>query len=554
MSLRANFPDEAWLRDIAGEGAYKRGVSYFKEGAISLSQVSANALTGEARGSHLYHLWFKWQEGAWRWYCSCPAAEGGVLCKHLVAAVLVARAGADGGSGEQNTMAVTQGRPRATAKAADLSAFLHAQPAQRLADWLLAMAREDRDIEKRLRLYQASSEPAAMQEALSKALSTGGFMDYRRTLDYAHRLMTVIELLGDVLQRDPAECRGLCEYALKRLFKAVLRIDDSAGAVGECMAEIAALHAQACRAEPPGKSLAKSVWALQAQDDWGLFPVAEYWEALGAQGQPAYAKLVVDAFERLPPIKPRQRDSAGFEVSNRTEALAHCMQDFDLLQRVLRRDLSAPRNHLRVVDSLREFGRKREAMAFAENAVKQFPKASDLRAALAECLLDAGLGEDALEQVWVAFQHAPDGERWDALKLHAGAAWPQWREKALAHVTEEVAAPAGQRLLLLLLHDGDSAAAIALAYEKPVDSFALHTLADHLKNANPVAAAAFYLRLAQSCKDHLHGPGQYKDLVGWLAKSARCERSSQLLDFVAGVRAAHARKTRLLWMLDEAGL
>ena len=553
MSLHVQFPDEAWLRDIAGDGAYKRGVGYFKDGAISLSQVSADALAGEAHGSHLYPLWFKWQEGAWRWYCSCPAAEGRALCKHLVAAVLVARAGADGGSGEQSSVAVTQRRPRATAKAADLSTFLRAQPAQRLADWLLAMAREDRDIEKRLRLYQASSEPGAMQEALSKALSTGGFMDYRRTLDYAHRLMTVIELLGDVLQRDPAECRGLCEYALKRLFKAVLRIDDSAGAVGECMAEIAALHAQACRAEPPGKSLAKSLWALQAQDDWGLLPIAEYWEALGAQGQLAYAKLVVDVFERLPPIKPRGWDAEGFKVSMLTEALARCRQDFDLLQRVLRRDLSTPRSHLQVVDSLRESGRAREAMAFAENAVKQFPKAAELRAALAECLLDAGLGEDALEQVWVAFQHQPDGERWDALKLHAGTAWPQWREKALAHVTEKATEPAGQRLRLLL-HDGDSAAAIALAYEKPVDSLAMHTLADHLKNTNPVAAAAFYLRLAQSCKDHLHGPGQYKDLVGWLAKSARCERSSQLLDFVAGVRAAHARKTRLLWMLDEAGL
>lgn len=551
MSLCAEFPDEAWLRDIAGEGAYKRGIGYVKGGAISLSQVSADALVGEAHGSRIYRLWFKRLDGDWHWDCACPAADGGALCKHLVAAVLVARTG--DAPRARATIASDRGRKRVAAGTGHLADFLRAQPAQRLADWLIALAHDDRETEKRLRLYQAASEPSAMREALAKALSTGSFMDYRRTLEYAHRLMAVIDLLGDVLQRDPAECRVLCEYALKRLFKVIERVDDSEGAVGECMAAIAVLHAQACCAQPPGKVLAKSLWTLQSQDHWGLLPIIDYWEPLGAPGQVAYTKLAVDAFERLPPIKRGGWDDAGFQVCALVEALAHCLHDFELLQRVLRRDLSMPRNHVRVVASLREAGRAREAMAFAESAVKRFPKASELRVALAECLLDAGLGDEALEQVWAAFHHQPDQDRWDALRLHAGAAWPQWREKALAFVTEKDGELAGQHMQLLM-HDGDIAAAIALAHEKSVESFALRKLADRLQKSQPAAASSFYLRLAQGQEGSLRSPSDYKGLVGLLAKAARCERSGRLLDFVAMVRATHARKRRLLEMLDEAGL
>lgn len=546
------FPDDAWLRDEAGEGAFKRGVGYYKDGAIRLSQHSDSALAGEAYGSETYRLWFKLENGGWRWHCDCPAADGGVLCKHLVAAVLTAR---DGAVGELSVTDVSpkRGRKKKADTTADLSAFLHAQPVQRLAEWLLALARDDRDIEKQLLLYRAASAPGAMQEVLSKVMATGGFMDYRRTLDYAHRVRAAIEQLQDVLLRDPEECRALCEYALKRLFKAVERIDDSAGAVGDCMAEIADLHARACQAAPPGKTLVKSLWALQEKDDWRLLPIGKYWDALGAQGQAAYAKLVVDAFEKLPPVKPGRWDDAGFHVCDQTEALARCTGDFELLQRVLRRDLSTPRCHLLVLASLHEFGRAREALAFAEAAVKRFPKDAELRDALAHCLAEAGLDEEALDQRWAAFVHRPDGETWDALKQSAGTAWPQWREKALAEVTEPAKEPAGLRIVLLT-HDGALADAIALARSKPVVAYPLQMLAKRIRSVDPAAAAEFYLRLAVPCADRLHGPSQYKDLVALLAQSAKCVRSIALLTFVAEVRATHARKTKLLAMLDEVGL
>jgi tetratricopeptide (TPR) repeat protein len=378
-------------------------------------------------------------------------------------------------------------------------------------------------------------------------------MDYRRTLDYARRLRPAIQELRDMLPRDPVECCALSEYALKRLFKVVERIDDSAGAVGDCMAEIADLHAQACQAVPPGKALAKRLWALQAQDQWSLLPIARYWDALGPQGQAAYAAWVVAAFDGLPPVRPGHWDHAGFHACAQAEALARCSGDFELLQRVLRRDLSSPRAYLRVLESLRAHGRAREALAFAEEAVKRFPGVADLRDALAQCLDDAGLDEDALAQRWLAFAHQPEEATWDALKRSAGTAWPQWRERALAHVQEPAAEPAGMRIVLLA-HDGALADAIDLARSKPVETHTLHMLARQARRVDPVAAAEFCLRLAIPCAQRLHGPGQYKELVALLAQSARCARLDALQAFVAEVRAAHARKTRLMAMLDQAGL
>jgi tetratricopeptide (TPR) repeat protein len=392
-----------------------------------------------------------------------------------------------------------------------------------------------------------------MQEALSKVLATNGFMDYRRTLDYAHRVRAAIAQLHAVLQRDPVEGRGLCEYALKRLFKLIERVDDSSGAVGDCMAEIAHLHAQACTAAPPGKALAKTLWLMQEQEQWGLLPIAGYWEALGAAGQAAYAKLVVDAFEQLPPVKTERWDSDGFHACRLAEDLARCTGDFELLQRVLRRDLSSPHHHLCVLKSLQEFGRTREALVFAEAAVKRFPKDATLRNALAQCLAEAGLDEDALEQRWAAFLHQPDGSTWDAIKQSAGAHWPQWRAKALAQVTEATDAPASVRLQLLA-HDGALDEAIALARSKPADMFSLQQLASRVRSVDPQAASEFYLRVAKVSAERLDGPSRYEAVVALLLQAQRCAPSQALEAFTAAIRQQHARKTKLLAMLDQAGL
>lgn len=548
--MSEQLPDESELIELAGEAAFGRGRGYHRAGRVALSKVSSSALAGEAHGTETYSLWLKCAADGWRWDCSCPAADGGGFCKHLVAAVLTAGDEATVGEGVE---ARTKSAPKGRAKQGELLIFLRAQPAERLAGWLHALADEDGDIEKRLLLYRAAEQPGALKAALAKVFNTGGFLDYRRAIAYAQRLQVAIGQLQDRLQTDPAECRALCEYALGRLFKVYGSSDDSAGAIGECLGTIAELHAQACAAAPAGKALAKPLHALQGKDGWGMLPLDAYWHALGAKGQSEYGKLVLAEFERLPKPSVGEHYGEDFEVCRRTEALARCANDFELLQRVLRRDLQHDYQHLRVLESLREFGRAREALAWAEKAVKRFPGDGRLRAALAACLAESGMGDEALEQTWQCFcQHPGDGS-WDALKHLAGEAWPVWRQRALDEVVARERGHASARIELLL-HDGDVEAAVAVARTFPVLPQTLHVLAQRLRRSDPATSGAFYLRLARQQADDLRYPSSYSRLVAYLKDASRLLPADDWKPLLATVRTTHARKSKLMGLLVQAGL
>lgn len=475
-----------------------------------------------------------------------------MFCKHLVAAVLSAREVAEDEDSAIDDEATVE--PAAKRPARDnLLDFLRAQPAPRLAGWLKALADEDADIDKRLRLYRAADDPATLKTALAKILSTGGFLDWRRSMAYARRLDTAIEQIGAQLARHAGACRALCEYALGRLFKIYERSDDSSGAIGDRLRDLAELHAEACALEPPGKALAKPLFALQRRDDWGMLPLAEYWQALRADGQHAYGKLIAAEIEELP-TKSEEKDRYGetFGICRRAEAYARCAGEFELLQRVLRRDLSKPYDHQRVIESLREYGKEREALAFAEDAVKRFPQDLRLREALAECLRSAGLGDEALEQSWRAFALRPGSDTWDGLKRFAGPAWMQWRERALAQIAAAERGDATLRVRLLM-HDGDVAAAVALARTQPVWPDTLQELAERIAREDAATAGEFYLRMAHYQSERLDY-ASYPKMVALLKRASKLLPAGVWQPAVTEQRALHAKKTRYMALLAEAGL
>lgn len=545
-------PDNNWLLDEAGLGAVERGLDYYRKSRVRLTADNDEQLRAEARGSELYTLELARDGDDWRWHCDCPAADGGAFCKHLVAAVLVARD--EGGGISPATPATTQkGRARKASQDAhgdSLQAFLAAQSAATLAGWLHELAMADRDVERQLLLYRSAEQPDELKAVLGKLLSTGGFLDYRGAMRYATQLAAGIGQLRALLPRDPAACRDLCEYALKRLIKVYGRADDSAGAIGECLGDIADLHRQACAAAPPGKPLAKTLHAMKCSEDWNLLPLDAYWAALGANGQRDYANRVLAEYEVLPPPKPADRYDETFSVCRRVEELAQCSGDFELLQRVLRRDLSEPYQHLRVFDSLHEAKRGREALAWIEQSVKRFPKDSRLREALADSLAEAGLHEEALAQAWQCFCMHPGDDAWQRLQRIAGTKdWPAWRTRALEQVASTERGVVHLRIELLRL-DGDIDAALALARNQPASLGALLGLAHHVRRSHPLDAGAFYLRAARAAGERLNGPGDYKKLAGYLKDAARRLPATEWQPFVAELRETHRRKRKLMEMLD----
>lgn len=539
---------DADLLELAGKSAFARGRGYAADHRIRLIDADANGLRAEAQGSEIYALWLKREGAAWRWQCDCPAADDGSFCKHLVAAVLTARDPNDADEGGAQPAPARSPRD-------DLLDFLRAQPAQRLAGWLKTFADDDAEIEKRLRLYQAGEDPATLKTALGKLLTPGGFLDWRRSRQYAQRLDAAIAQIEAQLARDADACRTLCEYALGRLFGIYDRSDDSGGAIGGCLHAIAQLHARACAAAPPGKVLAKTLFALQQKDHWGMLELKAYWPVLGGEGQHAYAKLIVTELDQVPE-QPREQERYGenFDILRRAENYARCAGDFELLQRLLRRDLSHAGGYLRVLESLREFGREREALTWAEDAVKRFPSDNRLRKALSECLQAAGLGEEALEHTWQAFRLRPGEDSWDALKRVSGKAWKQWRERALAEMAARHPDSAGIRVDLLM-HDGDLAGAVALAQSQSLWHGTLEKLARKIERDQPRVAGGFYLRIAEY---QLQQPyvvaAKYPGVVAWLKRYAKLVDAAESKPQLAALRAAHARKPRLMQLLDEAGL
>ncbi len=536
------------LLELAGKAAFARGRSYCAEGRIALSEREDDGFAGEAEGSETYALWMQRDDDGWDWDCACPAADGGAFCKHLVAAVLTARAESQSDEDEDAKPPL-----RATKRSGDLGGFLRAQSSERLAAWLLALADEDSTIAKRLHLYRAADDPVELKSALGKMLDPGGFLDYRRSNAYARRLGTVVAQLEDAITRDASAGRGLCEYTIGRLLKIYGRSDDSGGSIGEQLHAIAALHARACAASPPGKALAKSLLALQHKDDWGLFPLHAYWNALGVDGQADYGRRIAADFATLPASPSDEaRWGEAFGIERRAEDFARASGEFEFLQRVLRRHLSRPPDYLRVLESLNEFGRAREALAWAELSVKQFPKDQGLRTALAECLSSAGLEDDAIEQSWQAFYLRPDTGNWDRLKRMAAAQWSSWRERALAEIAARERDESSHRVVLLE-HDGDLDAAVALARECKIQPDVLATLAHRIERDTPLVAGAFHLRIARLQLQHVD-PSRYVALVRTLQHVARCLPEADWKPVVAHVRAEHARKTKLIKLLDAARL
>lgn len=86
------FLAENKLREFAGQSSYERGAAYFRAGRVYIQSADLFEAKCQVRGTHLYtvELWAQGNElGV---MCTCPYAESGWFCKHMVAAGLAVQA------------------------------------------------------------------------------------------------------------------------------------------------------------------------------------------------------------------------------------------------------------------------------------------------------------------------------------------------------------------------------------------------------------------------------------------------------------------------------
>jgi len=374
---------------LAGDGAFQRGLRYFNEGWVTVRESDAGRIRAGVEGSATYAVELAWRDGGLFDACDCPV-DG--FCKHAVAVALAWR-------GEAPV------KPRARSKEAplDLAACLAAQPAERLAQWLVKYAREYDGVHRELALLarmEASRDgPAALGKAVRGFLNVRRFLDYRGSIAYVRELDGLLSLLQQAFARDPALCAELCETAAEKLFRIYGNADDSAGAIGDRFHELAELHRQACAvAPPPPKALAKRLYALGMEHEWGLFDFTDYREALGEEGFAVFGALAQKEGERLPPPKSEMdRNGRRWKLRHLLETWAEQAGDYEYLIALRSGDLNSPHDFAQLVETYRQAGRGREALAAAERGMKAFPRDWMLREVAARELLEAGMDDEALE-------------------------------------------------------------------------------------------------------------------------------------------------------------
>lgn len=545
--------DEEWLADVAGEGAFQRGYTYWRRGHVIRLDKKDQEWRGLVAGSTDYSALLSEEGEGVRWHCDCPAAADGSFCKHLVAVVLAAK------TGEMGESPVTD----RTASADALRAALHQQSSGTLADWLYAMACDHPAIEQELRARLSLFSADDLKASLRAALRTGGFLDFHRSMNYAEQLNGSLSVLEQVAASDPKLCVELCELAVKRLIKVLETADDSAGAIGEQLHHFAYLHGCAVSASGEGgRPLATTLYKLKKLDDWQLFPLDSYWDALGEKGQAHYARRVEKEYAALPPPPTAnarwQADLSNFDVLRRREELAFQQNDFDTLVALYSRDLSSGYGYQKLVDACHHFGRDVEAMSWAERAVRAHPENSDLYSLLAQELRAAGLTEEAVEAIWQAFEQRPGLTYWQQLKTFAADDWPRWRKKGLDLVASlESCLDDGRRdvteRVRLLILDGAMSEAVVLASEHAVFMTTLDELATHCRKDFPTEASAFWRRYVDSKLPKAQSR-DYPSLVRTMKKAHQADPGEATTSWLMALRAQYSRRPALMERMDKAKL
>lgn len=547
--------DEQALLALAGSRVFERGRRYHDEGRVDLSRADAGGCRALVHGTERYRVSFWPVNGGFDWHCDCPAAEDGSFCKHLVATALAwqAESGDDGGE-------------PAAQVSGPLLDRLNELPREQLVQWLHEAALDDPDLHRRIEVRLAGDDPEALRTALDAALRVRGFLDYRRSMDFARRLDEPIESLRSLGDTHPAKALELTERALKRLLKLLEHSDDSAGAVQDQIAQLGDLHARAAaRADIDPRRFARSLHGLKKRDEWDFLPLAAYWDVLGERGQTAYRACVEKEYSALPPLPARKRHLhsddwyEAYPILGRREELAHCEGDCDALIEVYSRDLGSGHGYRRIVQTCREHGREAEATRWAEKGVRERPDWPGLHELLADCYREAGMTEEALEQVRRAFRARPNESTWAALREHAGGAWSDVRAEALAIVAanERLDADGKPRETTLrarlLDADGDVDAAVDLALSHPVHPGTLEGIADRAAARRPADAAALLRRVVDFELRPTNARG-YPQIVRKIVRVRSLRDSTETRAWIDDIRKRYKARRKLMQLMDEAGL
>lgn len=580
MSSVSKALNEAVVKRLAGEGAYARGLDYYRNGRVDSIEESGEELRAVVIGNRDYTVVLSSDEGVLDYSCDCPQGSEGVFCKHCVAAALAwLRRPADARS--------KRGRAAKKITLADAANLLREEDKDTLVSMILEWAQQDRRLEERLLLYAArrtspDAAAAAILRAFHQAVRIRGYLRYHEASSWARDVHEAIHPIEKLLEDGHASyVIELCEAALEELTNAVGSLDDSDVHLGGLWDRLEELHLRACTiARPEPRALARRLfeWEMMGELDVFYGAAERYAKVLGKEGLEEYRKLAEEEWKKVPVLRPGSPSDTWVHhhrITSIMESLAKASGDVEQLVAVLSRDLSHPYNFLRVAEAYRDAGKHDQALAWAEKGLKAFQAHPDPRLIefAAEEYHRRGRHEEAMNLIWAQFCRFQSLVSYRDLRAHAKKAgnWPQWRERALAEIRQKItqnkSAPrreslyawgsygGGHSLLVeIFLDERNPDAAWREAQQGGCSDDLWLKLAAAREKEHPEDAAPIYWKQAKKIVA-ARTNGVYEDAVALLERTAalmhRMNRSEEFTRNLEALRNEYRRKRNFLKLLEQ---
>ncbi len=415
------------IQTLAGAKSYARGLAYFHEGAVGLLEEDGHTVTAAVQGTHRYHVSLSVSEEELEYDCTCPVGADGLFCKHAVALALSWLEN----SGEETFPPNDTAKPKKKrmTKAEQLRQYLETLPEAKLRDLLMDAAERDRSFRDKLLIAAQSATSkgiADLRGIVNQATRVNRYDE--DAYNYAERLNDLADLLETRIDDGDAELVELIEDAILQAEGGQEQIDDSEGDTYSGIERLSEVHLRACqRLNPDPVELAERLFEYQMQGGSEAFYtiLPDYAAALGETGHARYEDLVLENWNKLPGLTAGNSISQSWDahrsrLESAMKALATRRGDVETLIAVYRRDLSTPRNYLRLAGLLKEHQRFDEALACIEEGIASFPKGYGQ-----EDLIVFAIEEyvrrknyDAVEKLaWERFERRPgDSEFFELLK------------------------------------------------------------------------------------------------------------------------------------------
>lgn len=459
----------------------------------------------------------------------------------------------------------------------DVRTYLEEQSQDALVGLLMEQAQREEGLRRSLQIQAAKRvakglDLKAYRRAIDDAVQVDGYVTYREASGYASDIEGAIDPVEELLgQGHAAEAIDLCEYALAVVERAIESVDDSDGGMSVILERLQELHLTACRkAKPDPEELAERLFDWEMRTQWDTFHGAaeRYAEVLGREGLAAYRQWAEIEWEKVPFVKPGQKDPQAygkrFRITHIMETLARVSGSVDEQVAIQSRDLSSAYAFLRIAETLKQAKRHDEAVDWAERGVKAFPQRTDprLREFLAGEYHRRKRHEEAMTLIWASFEEAPWLAQYQALKSHADrcALWPLWRERALICLRKKLESSGARNadrstLVQIFLWEKDLAAAWCEAAEGGCSDDLWMKLADLRESDHPADTLAIVRKRIEPVIGRM-GNDSYAEAVRLLRRvnrlMLRLGQEADFMPYLQNLRARHKPKRNLQKLLDTA--